>query len=238
MIVSAASTGKVLLVLLAVLFWACPAARADVTLLDFSSGFSGSSSSLNFNGNAVQTGSVARLTNGGSGQIGTFWSTTQVEVRNFEIAFSFQLDGVTGFADGVTFSLQRSGDTILGCGGGCLGYGQIGNSIAIKFDTHPHSTNGTTGLFVNGAIPSNSAPESIDMTSSGINLRNGNIFEVTLTYDGTTLHQEIVDTVTSATFTHDYLIDIPEVIGGNAAYAGFTGATGGQTSIQDILTWT
>ena len=76
------------------------------------------------------------------------------------------------------------------------------------------------------------------MAPSGIDLHNGHIFSVLLTYDGVTLHQTVTDTTTSAVFTHDYTIDIPTTISGIDAYLGFTGSTGsGSSSIQDILTW-
>ncbi len=34
------------------------------------------------------------------------------------------------------------------------------------------------------------------------------------------------------------MINIPQIVGGNTAYVGFTGSTGGLTSSQKILTWT
>ncbi|NNE35502.1 MAG: hypothetical protein HKN13_09705, partial [Rhodothermales bacterium] len=190
------------------------------------------------NGSAAQVGTVAQLTNGGSSQRGSVWSTSAVEIRNFEVDFTFLLtpNSPPKFADGFTFAIQGFATTALGCGGGCLGYAQgVPQSVALKFDTWP--TNGTTGLYSNGAYPNENAPDSIDLTSSGINLRSTNVFEVHLTYDGTTLHQEITDTVTSATFVRNYTVDIPALVGGNVGYVGFTGATGGQTSIQDIQTF-
>ena len=95
----------------------------------------------------------------------------------------------------------------------------------------------TTGLYLNGADPNDNPPASIDMFPSGINLHSGDIFNVLLTYDGVTLHQTVTDTATNAVFTHDYTIDIPTTIDGGDAYLGFTGSTGGGSSIQDILTW-
>jgi hypothetical protein len=41
-----------------------------------------------------------------------------------------------------------------------------------------------------------------------------------------------------ATFTRSYTVDIPAAVGGPTAYAGFTAATGGNTSRQEILNWT
>ena len=34
-----------------------------------------------------------------------------------------------------------------------------------------------------------------------------------------------------------YTVNIPQVIGSNTAFVGFTGGTGGLTAVQNILTW-
>jgi hypothetical protein len=59
-----------------------------------------------------------------------------------------------------------------------------------------------------------------------------------MTYDGTTLTMTITDTVTNATFTNSWAINIPATVGGNTALVGFTAGTGGQTATQEIITWT
>src|SRR5262249_19673217 len=48
----------------------------------------------------------------------------------------------------------------------------------------------------------------------------------------------VTDTVTHATFSHGYALNLVQVIGGNAAFVGFTGGTGGETAVQDIVSWT
>ena len=59
-----------------------------------------------------------------------------------------------------------------------------------------------------------------------------------LNYDGTTLTMSITDTVNpTQTFTTSWPIDIPSTVGGNTAFVGFTGGTGGSTAIQEIITW-
>ncbi len=57
-------------------------------------------------------------------------------------------------------------------------------------------------------------------------------------YNGTTLTMTITDTVTNATFTTSWAINIPATVGGNTAFVGFTAGTGGQTATQEIITWT
>jgi hypothetical protein len=59
-----------------------------------------------------------------------------------------------------------------------------------------------------------------------------------VTYDGTTLSMNLLDLVNNKTFTLTKAINIPQVVGGNTAYVGFTGGTGGLSSSQKILYWT
>ena len=59
-----------------------------------------------------------------------------------------------------------------------------------------------------------------------------------MTYDGTTLNVTITDTVTQATASQSYAVNIPSLVGGNTAYVGFTGGTGDLTAVQKILNWT
>ena len=59
-----------------------------------------------------------------------------------------------------------------------------------------------------------------------------------MTYDGTTLTVTTTDTKTGKKATQTYTIDLPTLLGGNTALAGFTAGTGGSTATQDIITWT
>jgi len=69
-------------------------------------------------------------------------------------------------------------------------------------------------------------------------LNNGDTMTVHITYDGTTLTMTITDYSVNATFTTSWPINIPQAIGSNTAYVGFTGGTGGLTASQKIETWT
>ena len=121
---------------------------------------------------------------------------------------------------------------------GSMGYHGIDSCVALKFGTFP-TTNNTTGIYAYGAGTSDQPTASFDMTSAGINLHNGHVFSVALSYNSATftLHQVVTDTSTNATFTHDYTIDLIAAIGGTRAYVGFTGSTANDTCTQDILTW-
>jgi hypothetical protein len=82
------------------------------------------------------------------------------------------------------------------------------------------------------------------MNDSGVNVptsldfNNGTIYRVHLTYDGTRLIQTITSLANpSATFLHEYSVNISAVIGGSHAYAGFTGGTGEAYAKQEIFNW-
>ena len=149
-------------------------------------------------------------------------------------------------ADGITFTIQGTGPTALGPSGGGLGYGPdtpggapgIGKSVAVKFDLYNNAGEGadSTGMYTNGASPTTPA---LDMTSSGVNLHSGDVFNVHMTYDGTTLKMTVTDAATpTQTFSASWPINIPSTVGGNTAYVGFTGGTGGVSATQEIISWT
>jgi hypothetical protein len=202
--------------------------------LDFSSGFAGSSAVLTYNGNAVINGTSAELTDGGGGEAGSFFSTNAVDVTKFSSQFTFQLTNAQ--ADGFTFTIQGNGPTALGAPGGSLGYEGISSSVAIKFDLYNNSGEGTdsTGEYTDGAAPTTPA---IDLSGTGIDLHSGDVFLVVLNDDGTTLGVTITDTSTQASAGQSYTVNIPQVIGSDTGYVGFTGGTGGLTAVQNILTW-
>ncbi len=119
---------------------------------------------------------------------------------------------------------------------GALGYYSIPKSEAVKFDLFNNSGEGSdsTGVYKEGAIPT---VPSIDLSSAGINLHSGDIFNAQLTYNGTILTVVITDTVTNASATQTYTTNIPSIVGGNTAYVGFTAGSGGSTAVQQILSW-
>jgi Domain of unknown function (DUF1929)/Legume lectin domain/Glyoxal oxidase N-terminus/Chitobiase/beta-hexosaminidase C-terminal domain/PKD domain len=218
------------------------AQNGGVPAVNFSSGFS--ATGMQFNGHTQLNGTRLQLTDAStpSEKASAFW-TTPVNVQNFTNIFTFQLTNPN--ADGFTFTIQRTGVTAIGAVGGGLGYGAIvpgqtpgiGKSVAIKFDlfSNQGEGNNSTGLYINGASPTIPATT----IGGGVNLHSGDIFQVQMTYDGTTLTMTITDTTTPAdTFTMSWPINIPGTVGANTAFVGFTGGTGGQSAVQEILNWT
>jgi Legume lectin domain/Chitobiase/beta-hexosaminidase C-terminal domain len=203
----------------------------------YSSGFS--AGGLTVNGGAALNGTRLRLTDGGQFEARSAFFSTPVNVAQFNTSFQFQLTNAS--ADGFTFTIQDAGPTAIAPAsppnGGDLGYKGIPTSLAVKFDLFSNVGEGpdSTGLYTNGASPTLPA---INLTPTGVNLHSGDIFNAALTYNGTTLTVVITDTVTGASATQTYTVNIPSIVGGSTAYVGFTAGSGGATAIQDILSWT
>jgi hypothetical protein len=215
-----------------------------VTVVNLGSGFTAGAMILN--GSSVLNGTRLRLTDGGTIEMASAWYGSPVNIQQFTTNFSFQITGGTSpTADGFAFVIQGGPSSALGPAGGGLGYGPsapggtggLASSVAVKFDLYSNNGEGTdsTGLYTNGASPTTPA---VDMTSSGVNLHTTDVMNVQMTYDGTNLTMTITDTTTNATFTQTWPINIPATVGGNTAYVGFTGGTGGLTAIQEIIGWT
>jgi hypothetical protein len=208
---------------------------ASGNLPDYPSGMS--SSMLALNGSALLENGGLWLTSGALMQAGSAWYSAKVPITTFNTSFTFQLLNAT--ADGFTFTIQgdSAGTGTLGANRDGLGYAGINNSVALKFDLFDNSGEGpdSTGVYLNGAVPT--VPAS-DLSSSGIDLHSGDVLQAQVVYNGTTLTLTLTDTKTKAVATREFTVDIPSTIGSDSAYVGFTGATGGFASTQEILNWT
>ena len=235
--------------------------------IDFSSGFpsnNGIVSGMVLNGSASATTildpvpDALQLTPNMTNQAGSAFATGVENITGFQTEFTFTYPLTsTPPADGFAFVIQNDPGAFaaLGPAGGGLGYGPdtnangnaggIINSIAVKFDLYNNQGEGTdsTGLFVNGDAPTvpltSTGPEaSVDMSGSGVQLGTSDTYDAKLVYDGTTLTETVTDTDTSRTFTHSYVVNIPQWVKSNYAWVGFTGGTGGKGAEQDVLAWT
>ena len=201
----------------------------------FAKGFASADGQISFAGNAKIDGSHLQLTDGGHNEAGSSFYATSVNIQSFISAFDFQI--INPFADGITFTIQNAGVTALGGTGGYLGYSGIKKSVAIKFDLHNNDGEGTnsTGIYTDGAP---ATVPSIDLAGTGIDLHSGHPFKCHLTYDGTNLTLTMTDTATRASWSHAFPVNIPAIIGGEKAYVGFTGGSGGLTAEQTVISWT
>jgi hypothetical protein len=213
-------------------------------VINLGTGFTAGAMTLN--GNATLNGTRLRLTDGGTDEASSAWYSSTVNIQQFTTNFSFQITGGTNpTADGFAFVIQGGSSSALGPDGGGLGYGPatpggtagIGKSVAVKFDLYSNDGEGvdSTGLYTDGASPTMPA---VNMTSSGLNLHTTDVFNVQISYNGTNLTMTITDVTTNATFTQAWPINIPTTVGGNTALVGFTGGSGGDTAIQEIIGWT
>ena len=181
-----------------------PPRPARPSVLDFSSGFGQSASGvLTYNGSAKINGTSAQLTDSGSNEAGSVFSTNAVDVTKFSNQFTFQLTNAErgrlyvhdpGRWGRPPWALPAA-DWAMGRSPADVGSPRAWQSSSTcsatraKAPIRPAST-------PNGASPTTPA---IDLTSTGINLHSGDVFQVVMSYDGTTLNVTITDTVTHAT---------------------------------------
>ena len=183
------------------------------------------SSGLALNGHAVINGTRLRLTDDGTGEVASAWYSTPVNVQAFTQDFSFQLTNAN--ADGMAFVIQNAGTQAVGPAGAGLGYGAthpggqsgIPSSVAVKFDLYNNDGEGrsSTGLYTEGASPTVPALDMTNsgvMTSGGLNLHSGHVFNVHMSYDGMTLSMTVTDATTQEVFSTSWPIDIPDTVGG------------------------
>jgi hypothetical protein len=213
-----------------VLSWTYTSGQTPV--INYPTGFAGAALTLS---GVTLSGGALELTAGGPNEAGSAWTPTRVNVQKFTTDFDILESEAS--ADGLTFTVQNAGPSALGAKGGGLGYAGIGSSVAVKFDLYNNAGEGidSTGFYLDGASPTVPA---LDMTASGVNLHGADPLHAHINYDGVTLALTLTDIVTGATFSAAQAIDIPATVGGNTAYVGFTGGTGGLTAVQQILSWT
>ena len=168
---------------------------------------------------------VLTLTTGGFSESRSAFLNYPLSIESFRAAFTYQ-DVGGGGADGAVFVLQNDarGPSALGGAGGGLGYNGIPNSAGVELNIYNSSG---IALRTNGAIGSYA-------TTAPVDVRSGHPIRVDLDYDGTTLAATLTDTVTSGVFRTNWLVNLPGAVGGNLAYVGFTGASGGVASKQLI----
>jgi Legume lectin domain/Chitobiase/beta-hexosaminidase C-terminal domain len=212
-------------------------------VINFPGGFA-SGDGVALSGSAALSGSQIQLTNTNSQglEAGAAWFGVPVNIGTFSTAFT--LDFTNANANGMTFSIQNQsqgsayvansvisgGPDALGASQSGMGYAGIMASVALAFDLY--NVPNSVGLYTNGATPTGS------QIATGLSFGSGHPFNVSLSYNGTTLSMTMTDTVTKASFSKSWAINIPTTVGGNTAYVGFTGATGGLFANQDVSSWT
>ncbi len=186
-------------------------------------------------------GTILELTTGPINQAASAYYAIPVPVTAFTSDFDFIVNAssYTSIGNGFTFVIQNAGPKALGTNGTGLGYATIPKSVAIKFDFLSNGSvdNDSTGVYIDGALPTGNL---IDLTST-IPLTSGYAIHAHVVYDGTTLTWTLYFRTlffNDGSATNSVAINIPEIVGSNTAYIGFTGGSSAAPSAEKILDWT
>lgn len=199
---------------------------------------------LNGTAQVVDGGSTLQLTAAAPYESGSAWAPSPLSLsQDFSIAFSFLLTGGSG-ADGITLTFQNSnaGLAALGADGGFLGYGGIPNSVAFVFDTFDNGwdVDRTPGANTSVAHGGNVIDPWGGTTVGQAHALRDRVVYSWVDYtaaNGGEFAMYLSDTAVKPV-APDHLFavsSIPNVFDGPQVYMGFTGATGGATDVQQIL---
>jgi len=210
-------------------------------------------SQLTLNGStqtlSTTDGIVLRLTPAVGNQSGSAFSTETVNAANFSTYFQFRITDPGGpvrdcnevaGADGIVFVIQSVASDIGTLGQG-IGYAGIGTNIGVEFDTWCNEANNDPnsnhiGVDLNGSVvhdPSDSCTKQITPAFD-----DGNVWYAWLDYDGTTLEARINQTgVRPSDPDIQKQVDVPDLLGQDDAFIGFTSGTGWDWGNHDILYW-
>lgn len=180
------------------------------------------------NGNAVIATNTVTLTDGATGEDSSSFLNNPLFIGAFTATWTYQ-DVGGGGADGTVFVLQNDprGTSALGGGGGGLGYSGITPSVGLEFNIYGPNTPGM-------AFRANGATGGPYPATPPLNVASGNPIGVTVHYDGTTVSCTLTDTVAHTSFRTNLVVNIPVTVGTNVAFVGFTGASGGVASYQQV----
>lgn len=189
----------------------------------------------------IRSGNQLELTDGQTYEARAVFYETKVPIDTFTSHFSFQIGGGSGDpsgaaeADGFTFVIDNGTFSDLGSSGRELGYagGTFGaGSVALEFNAFNQGNFGSTFAFAQGGNDPTTST-----SAAPVDFHAGDVINATVTYDGTTLSVQLVDASTNATFTDSEAIDLYNLFSGHSALVGFTAATGGDDSVQEINNW-
>jgi autotransporter-associated beta strand protein len=203
------------------------------------SGFGGTGTGWTINGSATfPTANQLQLTANAGNTSGSGWFNTPVSARSpWTMSFTYTVAAASATpADGFTVGFQSLGLNALAStatfGGGGLGYQGTTPSAAVAFNIFPSNTSGGVGsgykLLTNGQAPGNGDPPTSPVNAGLVN----SPVNVTLTYDGTFLNINMVQGANTFN-TGPLAFNLGGSVG-QAAYIGFTGASGGSTATQQI----
>ena len=199
-------------------------------------------SKLKLNGDAEQSSDSLRLTSADEGETGTAFTRKAVlnKKKSFKTEFVIHMhDSSAAPGDGMAFIVHSASKNAVGDGGGGLGFGSIGDSVAVEFDTFDNGgadeqanevailTNGKAGKSKDAAVPAFSLYGGLRYAWISYKARSGKM-KVWVSDTSTKPSSPLV----SAKVNLKSIFDDPK------GRAGFTAATGGNNADHDVLSWT
>ena len=200
-------------------------------------------SQLKLNGDAEQSGNVLRLTSADNEETGSAFTKQAVlnKKKSFKTEFNFSMHDTSSFVgDGMAFIVHSSGKGVIGDGGGGLGFGSIGDSVVVEFDTFD---NGGADEQANevAIIQNGKAGKTKDAAVPTFNLYGGPRW-AWITYKAKSQQMKVY---VSDTSTKPGSPDVQAKVNlkkllnhGSRKRAGFTAATGGANEFHDVISWT
>lgn len=187
-----------------------------------------------------------QLTSNQNSQNGNFWALEQINLNEaFNMQFILYLGTSDGGADGMCFVLQNNDTDISGILGGGIGYGTIGNSVGIEFDTWQNADNSDPfadhiGIVSNGSNShtlSSALTPAVQASSTSTNIEDGQDHFVEIDWQPESNELSVYfDCVLRTTSTTDL---VEEIFGGDSlVYWGFTASTGGANNIHQVCMYT
>jgi uncharacterized repeat protein (TIGR03803 family) len=185
---------------------------------------------------------ILHLTYGLQNEYSSAYYKKRIPLQAFVTEFTFAFEGANASSgDGLAFVVQADNLTALGADGEGLGFVGIPHSMALEFNlfsdsAFPDGFGGpnSVSLAFGGSLQ---VPRSINLTPSGINLHSGHAMDALVTYDSLYLTLDLKDMVTGIHFKHNFRMPEGNPFGATTAYAGFTAATGTQTSKTLVGSW-
>lgn len=187
----------------------------------------------------VFNGNVLELTDGGGGETRAVFFDDPQYIGAFTASFVYQAGG-NNAADGIAFCLQNDPRDIsaLGGGGGSLGVGSgsaILPSLELEFNLYTGNNEKVGYLIETNGLTGANGGNGNYLTPGNVQINSGDPIGITLNYANAQLALTMTDTVVHTSFaTNQFVGNLSQLLGTNAAYVGFTGADGGASSVQTV----
>ena len=199
-------------------------------------------SGLTLNGNAVIVGGALRVAPNSANQAGSAFLSNPLTIgpdTSMNTRFVFRIHGSADGADGMTFMIQGVGVNALGATGAGLGYGGIGQSLAVEIDNYQGAGDANANHIA--VLSGGDVATHLANFTPGWDLEDGSSHTMWIEYDGPAnqlrvfLAQGIV-TDRPATPAITLAVNLPALVG-SQAWIGFSGGTGGLFNNHDVETW-